>query len=59
MRPAPGRVDEVRVLRSHSVLDAAAIAAVQRWRYEPLMLNGTPQPFVLTVTVAFSLPTTH
>ena len=51
-----GRVDEVRVLRSYSVLDEAAVAAVQQWRYEPLMLNGEPQPFVLTVTVSFSLP---
>ncbi len=51
-----GRVDDVRVLRSHSVLDEAAVAAVQQWRYEPLMLNGEPQPFVLTVTVSFSIP---
>jgi protein TonB len=51
-----GRVDEVRVLRSHSVLDDAAVAAVRQWRYEPLMLNGEPQPFVLTVTVSFSIP---
>ena len=50
-----GRVDGVTVLRSHSVLDAAAIAAVEQWVYEPLLLNGEPQPFVLTVTVSFSL----
>ena len=50
-----GAVRDARVLRSHGVLDAAAIDAVQQWRYEPLMLNGTPTPFVLTVTVSFSL----
>jgi TonB family protein len=50
-----GRVDEVQVLRSHSFLDEAAVAAVEQWVYEPLMLNGTPHPFVLTVTVSFSL----
>jgi periplasmic protein TonB len=50
-----GAVSETRVLRSHGVLDAAAIDAVRQWRYEPLMLNGTPMPFVLTVTVSFSL----
>ena len=50
-----GRVDEVSVLRSNSVLDDAAMAAVRQWVYEPLMLNGKPQPFVLTVTVSFSL----
>jgi periplasmic protein TonB len=52
---ADGRVDDVRVLRSHSVLDEAAMVAVQQWEYEPLMLNGEPQPFILTVTVSFHL----
>jgi protein TonB len=50
-----GAVKDARVLRSHGVLDAAAIEAVQQWRYEPLLLNGKPTPFVLTVTVSFSL----
>lgn len=51
-----GRVDTVRVLRSHSFLEDAAIDAVKQWAYEPLMLNGEPVPFVLTVTMSFSLP---
>jgi protein TonB len=51
-----GRVNEVRVLRSHSFLNDAAVVAVRQWRYEPLMLNGEPQPFVLAVTVSFSIP---
>jgi protein TonB len=50
-----GAVKATRVLRSHSVLDAAAVDAVREWRYEPLLLNGKPTPFVLTVTVSFSL----
>ena len=50
-----GRVEDVRVLRSHSVLDEAAVDAVTQWVYEPLMLNDQAQPFVLTVTVSFSL----
>lgn len=50
-----GVVNDVRVLRSHSVLDASAVDAVRQWRYEPLMLNGLPTPFVLTVTVSFGL----
>jgi outer membrane biosynthesis protein TonB len=37
------------------VLDEAAVDAVREWRYEPLLLNGEPTPFVLTVTVSFSL----
>lgn len=50
-----GVVNDVRVLRSHAVLDASAVDAVRQWRYEPLMLNGLPTPFVLTVTVSFGL----
>jgi len=52
-----GRVEDVRVLRSIPLLDDAAIAAVRQWRYSPLLLNGTPQRFVLTVTVSFNLTT--
>ena len=50
-----GAVRDTRVLRSHGVLDEAAIDAVREWRYEPLLLNGKPTPFVLSVTVSFSL----
>jgi periplasmic protein TonB len=50
-----GAVTDARVLRSHGVLDPAAVRAVEQWRYEPLLLNGKPIPFVLTVTVSFSL----
>ncbi|MGH9219138.1 MAG: energy transducer TonB [Vicinamibacterales bacterium] len=50
-----GAVQDARVLRSHGVLDEAAVEAVRQWRYEPLRLNGVPTPFVLTVTVSFSL----
>ena len=50
-----GAVSDTRVLRSHGVLDQAAVDAVEQWRYEPLRLNGKPTPFILTVTVSFSL----
>ena len=52
-----GRVEDVRVLRSIPLLDNAAIDAVRQWRYSPLLLNGEPERFVLTVTVTFSLST--
>ena len=52
-----GRVEDVRVLRSIPLLDKAAITAVRQWRYSPLLLNGAPERFVLTVTVSFSLAT--
>jgi periplasmic protein TonB len=50
-----GVVDGVRVLRSHAIFDAAAIEALRQWRYEPLIFNGRPVPFVLTVTLSFNL----
>lgn len=50
-----GAVTDVKVLRSILLLDQAAIKAVKQWRYEPLMLNGQPVPFILVVTLTFTL----
>ena len=51
-----GRVVEVTVLRTaNKLLDAAAITAVRQWQYKPLILNGLPEPFVLTVVLTFDL----
>jgi protein TonB len=50
-----GRVEGVEVLRSVGLLEKAAIEAVQQWQYAPLLLNGKPERFVVTVTVSFNL----
>lgn len=50
-----GRVESVRVLRSPGVFDWAALKAVRQWRYSPVLLNGRPEKFVLTVVVSFRL----
>jgi periplasmic protein TonB len=50
-----GRVDNVRVLRGIPLLNEAALAAVRRWVYSPTLLNGTPVPVIMTVTVNFTL----
>jgi protein TonB len=50
-----GRVEEVRVLRPVPFLDKAAQDAVLQWRYAPLLLNGKPERFILTVTLTFHL----
>jgi protein TonB len=50
-----GYVKSVKVLRGHPLLEEAAMDAVKQWRYQPLLLNGMPTAFVLTVTVTFSL----
>lgn len=52
---AEGLVSHVRVLRSEPLLDRAAVDAVKQWRYSPLQLNGRAQPFILTVTISFSM----
>ena len=52
---ARGQVASVRVERGHPLFDEAAVAAVRQWRYQPLLLNGEPTGFVLTVTVRFDM----
>jgi protein TonB len=50
-----GRVEDLKVLRSHPLLEQAAIDAVRQWRYSPVLLNGKPERFILTVVVTFRL----
>ena len=50
-----GAVQEVKVLRSQGVFDRPAVAAVRQWRYSPLLLNGRPARFILTVVLTFGL----
>ena len=50
-----GTPTKVTVTKSRGPLDRAAIDAVQQWRYSPLVLNGVALPFIVTVTVNFSL----
>ena len=51
-----GCVESVKILRSrHPLLDKASEAALLEWRYSPLVLNGIPTPFVLTVTFNFNV----
>ena len=51
-----GTVADVKVLRSAgAVLDTQAQVALKKWRYSPLVLNGKPVRFVLTVILSFSV----
>jgi protein TonB len=50
-----GHVKAVKVLRGHPLFDDSAMEAVKQWRYQPLLLNGEPTGFILTVTVNFNL----
>ena len=48
-----GKVSHASVLRGLPVLDQAAIDCVMKWEFLPVLINGTPQPFLMTVSVAF------
>jgi len=50
-----GTVTAARILRSIPPLDQAALDAVNQWIFTPTLLNGTPVPVVMTVTVNFTL----
>ena len=50
-----GIVRSVSVLRGQPVLNDAALDAVKQWRYSPVLVDGRPVPFILTVTVTFRL----
>jgi periplasmic protein TonB len=54
--PPPAKV--VRVggnISAPALLRRVAVTAVRQWRYRPLLLNGEPTEFILTVTVNFQL----
>ena len=48
-----GTVKDARVLRSIPMLDAAALEAVRRWRYDPTTIDGKAMPVIMTVSVNF------
>ena len=51
-----GNVISITVLRSDStILNQAAIDAVEQWKYQPLYRNGIPTPIVTQVAVKFRL----
>ena len=49
-----GNVASTNVLRSIPMLDAAALDAVNQWRFTPTLLNGEPRSVIMTVTVNFT-----
>jgi len=51
-----GRVEDILVRKSAGpLLDQAAIDAIRQWIYEPMLVNGKPNPVIFTVTVHFKL----
>ena len=50
-----GKISDARVMRSIPLLDKAAVDAVRQWEYTPTVVNGTPVPVIMTVTVNFTM----
>ncbi len=50
-----GRARVNEVARSIPLLDAAAIAAVENWRYEPARWQGRPQAVFQTIRIEFNV----
>jgi TonB family protein len=52
---ADGRIQCARVVKSVPLLDQAALDAVRQWEFTPVVLNGTPMPIRMSMSVNFSL----
>ena len=50
-----GQVMNIKMLRSISALDQAAIDAVRQWIYQPFIVDGKPRRAIFPVTVNFTL----
>ena len=50
-----GTIRDLRVISGNTLLNEAAIQAVQQWRYKPTILNGEPVEVITTITVNFTL----
>ena len=47
--------DDLKVIQGHPLLVKAALEAVQRWRYQPTLLNGDPVEVVTEIDVNYTL----
>jgi TonB family protein len=50
-----GTVEELKVISGHPLLNKAALDAVQRWRYHPVLLNGNAVQVATEIDVNFTL----
>jgi protein TonB len=50
-----GTIQDLKMVSGHPLLVKAAVDAVQRWRYQPTLLNGEPVEVVTEVDVNFTL----
>ena len=50
-----GTIQDLKVLSGHPLLVKSAMEAVQRWRYQPTLLNGEPVEVITDIDVNFTL----
>jgi protein TonB len=50
-----GTIQDLKIIGGHPLLVKAAMDAVQRWRYQPTLLNGEPVEVVTEIDVNFTL----
>ena len=50
-----GTIQDLKMLSGHPLLVKAAMEAVQKWRYQPTLLNGEPVEVVTEIDVNFTL----
>ena len=50
-----GAIQNLEVVSGHPLLIQSALAAVQQWRYQPTLLNGSPVEVITTIDVNFTL----
>jgi TonB family protein len=50
-----GSIKQLEVLSGHPLLVQSALDAVRKWRYEPVLLNGSPVEVDTTIDVIYAL----
>jgi protein TonB len=50
-----GVIRELKVVRGDPMLSAAALDAVQQWRYDPYKRDGSPIEMPIDITIDFNL----
>ena len=51
-----GCVSRAAIVRSvHPLLDVEALRSVIQWKFAPTLVDNTPHPVLMTVTVQFTL----
>jgi periplasmic protein TonB len=50
-----GSIQHLQVVSGPPLLIAVALEAVQRWRYQPTLLNGQPVEVITEIDVNFTL----